>query len=1046
MAVFDMDKRVGILHLSDIHTSKDTQATIEKLVEHLINDINQIQQAENIDIRIVCISGDLINSGDNAAEELDIALESFLQPIMDALQINEKNIFIVAGNHEVKQSQIKPYIEAGLESTLISEDKIEKFIEEIDTESIKRIEYFDNDFSTMFGGDLIWKNALTRAYMFSIGELKIGISCVNSSWRSTGIGSAEKRKMVVGRKQIIDSYERIQTADIKICIMHHPFDWLVDEDKTAVEKCINRFDIVLNGHIHEADTKIYTSFNGQTLFNTCGKFDNTSDIYNGYAILAINPYNKNCDVFLRQHIDYPRNCFDKALGVAKDGIFSTSLCAKNDKLALAYNVVHSIESRFLDYANRYFVSNVVAGEILKSFDESFIYPVLSRYSEYEKETMLEVEADSEGDAADDNVTLEDMCNNKHNILLLGKKEIGKTTILHYIAKYYLSNFNVLRTVPIIINALYVDYAGKNVIIRAAHKYVNEYCDSSKSFSINDIHSLLSAGLCAVMFDNFETVGEKELKIINLFLKEFPYNRFIFSEKEDVSSRYLRDVEVVPDCDYETVHICSLTKNQIRAIAVKNFSQEDSYTLVDKIMLCFKKTTLPKTPFVLSLILSLCNTAEFSPINEAVVMEQFMEFLLEKSSPSEVYSTTYDFRIKEDFLIRLVTFMDEQNKFYLSSEEFDSILLSYHADKGFSISETGFDSLFFKKGVLIRTELIVTFRYTCMIEYYLAKKAEQSPEFLKHILHERNFLNYSNEILYYTGLNRQSIEIIETLRAKLYGDFDKFKGILSELENYNIGIDITIPEESFSQKISESKLSQEQSDKIQDSKDISESKLPEEINKQTNHKELDAFVDTLLIYGNCLKNLELISKKDKERAYHDYIWGLCIMLGVFKRNTEDFYNAEVSDMEKFPEKYSEEDIRKIEVLAQDVLKISLPIILQNIALENIGTSKLKSIIEGVIKDDNSSDFAQFFSVFLFCDLRLPGLQQILKNYCSSADNKSLLKIIFFKLLYYYRFRYFSSSLDPFLENLLADINLKLKGGNKYFKSNFIQNIKDQKRLA
>ena len=31
----------------------------------------------------------------------------------------------------------------------------------------------------------------------------------------------------------------------------------------------------------------------------------------------------------------------------------------------------------------------------------------------------------------------------------------------------------------------------------------------------------------------------------------------------------------------------------------------------------------------------------------------MEFLLEKSSPSEAYSTTYDFRIKEDFLISLV---------------------------------------------------------------------------------------------------------------------------------------------------------------------------------------------------------------------------------------------------------------------------------------------------------------------------------------------------------------------------------------------------------
>ena len=131
--------------------------------------------------------------------------------------------------------------------------------------------------------------------------------------------------------------------------------------------------------------------------------------------------------------------------------------------------------------------------------------------------------------------------------------------------------------------------------------------------------------------------------------------------------------------------------------------------------------------------------------------------------------------------------------------------------------------------------------------------------------------------------------------------------------------------------------------------------------------------------------------------------------------------------------------------EDVLKISLPLVLQNIALENIGTIKLKSIIEKGFEDKNSDEFLRFFSVFLYCDLRLPGLQNILKNYCSEAKHKSLLKIIFFKLLYYYRFRYFSSSLDPFFENILADINIKLNGGNRLQKGVIIQELKNQKRL-
>lgn len=563
--------------------------------------------------------------------------------------------------------------------------------------------------------------------------------------------------------------------------------------------------------------------------------------------------------------------------------------------------------------------------------------------------------------------------------------------------------------------------------------------------MDDVEKLLNAGLCTIMFDDFETVGERQLTKINEFISKYPNNRFIFSEKENITAKYLRDVEVVPSCEYETAHICALTKGQIRAIATQNFSSEDCSALVDKIMLCFKKTTLPKTPFVLSLMLSICDTADFTPINEAVIMEQFMEFLLEKSSPSEAYSTTYDFRIKEDFLISLVTYMDKNNQFYLSIDEFETLLSAYHADKGFSVRETEFDSLFFKKGVLVRTELIVTFRYNCMIEYYLAKKAAQSPEFLMHILADRNYLNYPNELMYYTGLNRQNVDVVKVLQRELYADFDKLRGVVPRLEDYNIGIDVSLPEESFAKRIGESKLTQAQSDKLQDTKDTSELHTPEEIDKSITHEDMDSFIHTLLIYGSCLKNLELLPKKEKEIMYNDYNLGLCIMLGIFKKNTEEYFNGEVSEMEQLPEKYTPEDICKLKAIMQDVLKISIPIVLQNIALENVGTTKLKSIIEGVIKDKNSSEFARFFSVFMFSDLHLPGLQRVLKEYVAEANNKSLLTIIFFKLLYYYRFRYFSSSLDPFFENILADINIKLHGGNKLRKDRIISELKKQKMI-
>ena len=1032
-----MDNQIGILHLSDIHAQSRSRSTIAKLTKLLINDLIQIQNMYNTSIKAVCISGDLINSGDNSDIELDIVLTELIQPIMNALSLDETHIFVVPGNHEIKRAEIVPYIESGLASTLTSETAINDFLQQVDKESIKRIDYF-SDFAALFGGTPILDTPLMKSYCLQCNNINVGVVCINSAWRSTGIGSAEKRKMIIGRKQIIDGLESIQTTDVKLCMMHHPLDWLIDEDKTAIEKCISGFDIVLNGHIHETDTKVYTSYNGQTIYNTCGKFDNSSDIYNGYTLISINPYNKDCNIILRQYY-YPRNCFDKAIALQKDGLFSAKIGAKDDTLALAYNIVHSICEKFLEYANSYFVSNVASGKILKSFEESFIPPILSKYSEYEKETIFD-DDDDDGPPP----TLEEVCNGPENILLLGKKEIGKTTLLHYISKYYISNFNFLHRVPLIIDCEYIDYAGKNIVSRAALQFINGFCGDDDAYSQRNLDTLLKAGACIILFDNFETLGARELAKINEFLQLYPNNKFIFSEKETISARALREIPVVPECVYKEVHICSLSKAQIRTITKQCLFPQDTNTdttsIIDKVMLCFKKTTLPKTPFVLSLILSLCDNSDFAPINEAVVMEQFMESLLEKASPDEADSRTFDFRDKEDFLIFLVSHMHRTNKYYLKSEEFDMLLNEYHSTIGFSVSETGFDRLFFDKGVLVRTELIVTFRYSCMIEYYIAKKAGQEPEFLAHIMSERNYLNYSNELIYYTGLNRRNINILHTLCDDLRRDYDRLQPIITELDNYNIGLEISIPDSTFPQKLTESRLSQKESDDLSDSGDSSERVLPETINKNVTHSEMNAFIETLLIYGNCLKNLELVTKVEKVSAFDDYLTGLCIMLAILKRHTEEFFDRMISEMENRPEEFDVQRIQKTQNTFKDIIKIALPLTVQSIALENVGTSKLKSVLEGVIQNGSLDNFKKFFSTFLYADLRLPGLRNVLHQYAKNAQDKSLLKIIFFKLFYYYQFRYFSSSLDAFLENTLADINFKLQDKNKFSKGRWIDNLK------
>ena len=899
-----MEKNIGILHLSDIHANKNNQKTIIRLAEQLLIDLKKAIHENNISIQSICITGDLILSGDNADEEMSIIVNDLITPLLDYLKLSESNVYIVPGNHEVKRSVIVPYAEQGLASYLSSEENIHDFFVSLDPEATKRISYF-NDYAKFFGGSPILDNGMWRSYLHSVGECTIGFACVNSAWRSTGIGGSEKGKMVVGTNQIIDSLDAIRSADIKVCMLHHPLDWLVDCDKNAVEKCIHQFDIVLNGHIHESSSKMYTTFNGHSLFNTCGKFDNSSDIYNGYSILSINPYNKVCDVFLRQYFDYPRNCFDKAIGLCPDGHFQANLGEKNDTLALAYNIVHSIKTGFIEYANKYFVSNVASGKSMYSFDEAFIPPLFSEHSDYEKETVFE-KSSKKHLSPSEQIEIETICNSKDNLVLLGRKESGKTTAIHYLVKYLSTNFNAYKTVPIVIDCSHVNFAGKNIIPRAALRFISEFCLPDDSFSQANIDELLKAGLCTIMFDGFEIVKQHQLEKINEFIADHPHNRFIFCEKEVVSTTSIADLPVKPACNYKKYYLCALTKRQIRTYAQKIMiteSQEDKDRLVDKIILCFKNTSLPRTPFILSVILSLCNNSDYSPINEAVVLEQFMELLLGKHHASEAATRTYDFRSKEDFLVALVSEMHTTNRYYLTYNEFSDFVSTYHTRKGFDIVETKFNQVFFDNGVLVRIDQIVRFRFNCMVEYYLAKRASQEPAFLQYIMEHQNYIHYANEILYYTGLNRNSINILQTVQADLHRYFDGLGSVADELKNYQISLDISIPEDKFRSNIEHSKLTQEQSDQLSDLSPSSAAESPNDINKTEAFSEGQAFIQSLFVFGTCLKNLEFIDRAEKEAAFKDYLLGLSIILAIMKLGAEGRYEKEVEQMGADPQQYT-----------------------------------------------------------------------------------------------------------------------------------------------
>lgn len=1046
---------IGILHLSDIHFCQENKETIIQLLDRLKTDLSNICSNEQLKIRLICITGDLINSGFKHDEEFKLFQEHFYLPLLSFLHLDGTSVFIVPGNHEIDTKQINKYAEQGFSTMLIDSESICSIMSDEDSSALTRIEYFQNVADQLSTSPMKYRDNFCRCYQVNIEGINFGLACLNSAWRSSGKGSIERGKMIIGLSQVEAALNHLNDSEIKICLAHHPLDWLIECDKYDIEKAFSGFDIVLNGHIHALDSKTIIAYNGNTLINTCGKFFPTNDAFNGYSIISINKDTHIGNVYLRQYYQ-GRNCFDKCLQLYDEGRFEFNLSVKDSSLMRAFEITHDLQPGFLEFADSFFISNFITSYTKKSLEEAFIIPPLGKKSEYQKETMSEIDDYKTFNRSSGFYTMEFLLSEtSRNLLIFGKKEYGKTTLIHYMVSIYLKHFNDYGVVPIIIDCSR-DFKGKYSIEKESEKFIIDFGSKSLTIKLDDVIDLAKNGLCTFFFDNFETVTSKELSKIKNFVDTYPNNRFIFSAIETIDLEQInQSIDEILSA-VTRVYIHALGKHQIRNLAENLLDSQISINenIIDKTMLCFRNTNLPKTPFVVSLVLSICKeNTDFVPINESVVMENFLETVLEKTSNESAKTSSYDYKIKEDFLCYLVGQMHERNQYWFTKQEFELVSQTYHTNKGWAKSDTHFDSLFIDKGILYEHADIVAFRYSCMANFYLAKLALKVPQLLTHILYEDNYLNYYYELNYLTGLQRDSKDVLAAIEPRFQAFLQEHKAFKDTLQNYEIKTNFALPPSNFSGILTE-RFTLDQSDIVAD--DQQYSKVTDSSIIHRNEEEIstisskEKFLGCLVVYATILKNCELYDADTKQEMLSGLVDGLCIALGIFKQTLEDNRPKIIKDIERkatsSPDKKAL-SAQEIESLFEDTAKIALPIAIENIAFETAGSAKLKNIILPLIQSDElTNSFPQCILLFLYCDLRISGCLKELRSFVNKTSSKDLLTISFFKVLYYYKMRYFPSSQDSIIENLLADINLKLHNMNKFQKDQVLKNIQKERRVA
>lgn len=1061
--------KLNILHLSDLHYCEKTKKDIIVVHKALIEDLRKlIQNDPSLHPNIVIFSGDLAFSG--IFSDFNSAYNLFLQPILNLLGLDDNSLLICPGNHDIERDKVKDYIEVGLKESLKTRENTNILIDTIqddDPNIFSRLSSFNQFRNEHENSHIIKKHPFFSAYHFTLNEKKVGVVCMNSAWRSFGGDENDLGKLIIGERNMLEATESILTCDLKIGVVHHPFSFLMPFEQIELERQVHQvFDIWLHGHQHEPNVEYVKQLNQRgSLTVAGGALYQSRDYHNGYSIISISLANNTGSIYLREYFDRTKK-FEKAVAYAIDGIVDFEIEKKtgpSSKLAtINSQIKHATSLKTMGSSIAELSVNP------KTLEDVFVEPPLALESE---ESFLSREIIRRGkkkiirSKKDTIRNLDVLLASQGNILFVGKKEGGKTSLLKYINNLVLENaFGELQKIPFLINYKNLPQ-GKERTLKAINSAV-----TSLGLSLN-IQQELQAGNCLVLIDDFDFENEKNLADFKSFVTNYPDNRYIFSTDErviiDIGIADLPDVGI----KYEKVYIHSLKFKQVKEMAKKWFGKESMSekkidSLAEQLINSITAINVPSNPLIVSLLLLIVEQqSEYTPINRAALMEEFVEILLQKRNILDTKSSSFDFRNKEDLLSHIAHVMDSQNDYQLTLSAFYSEVESYFRQRGLThprqLESFVFEN-FINRGVLSELDGKIFFRFRCFTEYFIAKYISENNEFLKQILEQDDVLvSYLNELDYLTGLQRKNKDLIEYVGARVDNMANEYFS--------KTGLDVTLeklssisliapvePKETEIEKddaiaqIRKNRLTEEQRDEFFDNLHAVHSDANQKIERKKPETLELKMIGGLVLLATMVKNCELIADKEFKQKYVNlcvelYLKFLYTAIAKFGDQIEKFDDETV--LHYLSEQNFDvtlEDIKNAKTEA--VVMYPLLLTLQTVEIINktLGTSKLDLVFDEQISNRENHIAKRLVYTLIYASLELPAyLDRLEKIEKEIIDNDFYCEIVKLKLLHIYDFKKLSVKQKNQIENMIAGIIVRKQDHSNLRKASVIADLRSRR---
>ena len=359
--IMEEKQPIRILHFSDFHLNGKYVEDAKTLLQNMLDAIKKANQQ----IDLVVFSGDMIDKGGKdftggITEALNTFKTEVVDEICNRLKLTADRFVFTPGNHDVNTQKADELTDEGIENNYMTdESKVSTFIKEPKLfrskyfQRIEDVKEFEKNYYEGIMKDNYTYDLLASNFRYSIKDINIGVTSLNSSWRYND-ESKRKNMIVLGRDQITDSHPKIKDCQLKFAVTHYDYIELPEFERENIKKMIaQNYDVLFVGHTHSSDVEFINTSSGASFLHmkTAGslianKHISSIGYQNAFHILSY--FSDHIDVVLFEQKNGQFFEQNKSFGNLGDGsgIYREQIPTKEKSIEIATSIEQEEKLKF----------------------------------------------------------------------------------------------------------------------------------------------------------------------------------------------------------------------------------------------------------------------------------------------------------------------------------------------------------------------------------------------------------------------------------------------------------------------------------------------------------------------------------------------------------------------------------------------------------------------------------------------------------------------------------------------------------------------------